>query len=407
MTKTIGSSKINKKNLLIVNLHLWPDKSSCSAIMFHIAESFLHVFEKITVITSKPKRFNSNFTKFELEQIDDKTDLNIIRLPLLRENLNPFPRIINAFALGFASSFKILFGNYKVVIATSSPPILSAFIISIASRIKGLRFIYYCMDINPEIGILSGDFRNNILKKVLLSIDKFICRQANTIIVHSNSMKRTLQMRFRRRKLDIQIINSLSVPFESNKINVTVNKSLEKSLKIIYAGNIGRFQGLENIIFTFNYLKKYKDIELTFLGDGVEKFRLKKICEELKINIKFKDYVSYQVSKKIISEADLGLVSLIPNMYKYAYPSKTMVYLEQGIPILALIEKESDLAKKILQNNIGFVCSINKHKSLANLLIKLYEDQSWKLGLKKACLQTFQSDFSDIVILKRWKKIIN
>ena len=33
-------------------------------------------------------------------------------------------------------------------------------------------------------------------------------------------------------------------------------------------------------------------------------------------------------------------------MHKYAYPSKTMVYLEQGIPILALIEKESDLAKK-------------------------------------------------------------
>ncbi len=407
MMKTIGSSKFNKKNLLIVNLHLWPDKSSCSAIMFHIAESFLHVFEKVTVIASKPKRFNSKFTKFELEQIDNKTDLNIIRLPLLRENLNPLPRIINALALGFASSLKILFGNYKVVIATSSPPILSAFIISIASRIKGLRFIYYCMDINPEIGILSGDFRNNILKKVLLEIDKFSCRQANTIIVHSNSMKRTLQKRFRRRKLDIQIINSLSVPFESNKINVTGKKKLEKSLKIIYAGNMGRFQGLENIIFTFNYLKKYNDIELTFLGDGVEKFRLKKICEELKINIKFKDYVSYQDSKKIISEADLGLVSLIPNMYKYAYPSKTMVYLEQGIPILALIEKESDLAKKINQNNIGFVCSINKYESLANLLIKLYEDQSWKLRLKKACSKTFQSDFSEEVILKRWKKIIN
>ena len=35
-------------------------------------------------------------------------------------------------------------------------------------------------------------------------------------------------------------------------------------------------------------------------------------------------------------------------MYKYAYPSKTMAYLEQGIPILAMIEKESDLAQDII-----------------------------------------------------------
>ena len=130
MKKNIITSKFNKENLLIVNLHLWPDKSSCSAIIFHIAESFINVFDKVTVIASKPKRFNSKFTKFELREIDNQSDLNIIRLPLLRENLNPLPRIINALILGFNSSLKILFGNYKVIIATSSPPILSAFIIS-------------------------------------------------------------------------------------------------------------------------------------------------------------------------------------------------------------------------------------------------------------------------------------
>ena len=262
------------------------------------------------------------------------------------------------------------------------------------------------MDINPEIGILSGDFKNKILNKFLLEMDKFTCCQATNVVVHSTAMRKTLQKRYIRKKCEIKIINSLSVPFESNKINLTGNKNLEKKIKIIYAGNIGRFQGLENIIFSFKYLRKYKGIELTFLGDGVEKKKLKRISKDLKTNINFKDYVSYEVSKKIIGQADLGLVSLIPNMHKYAYPSKTMVYLEQGIPILALIEKESDLAKKILQNNIGFVSSINDHKSLADLLIKLYENQSWKLELKKACLETFQSEFLDEVILKKWKKLV-
>ena len=398
----------DKKNLLIVNLHLWPDRSSCSAIIFHIANSFTNLFCKVSVIASRPKRFNSEFNKFQLKQIDNKTDLNIYRLPLIKEDFNPIPRIFNAFALGIFSSIKIIFGKFKLVIATSSPPILTAFIIAIASKIKGIRFIYYCMDINPEIGLLSGDFRNKILNNFMLKIDKYTCTQASPIIVHSKSMARTLQKRFKKKKLDIKIINSLSVPSKINReIKESKYQKKNKGLKIIYAGNIGRFQDLENIILTFKYLKQHKDIELTFLGDGVEKYRLEKLSKELKANIKFKDYVSYEVSKKIIKEADLGLVSLMPNMYKYAYPSKTMVYLEQGIPILALVEKKSDLAKKITQKSIGFVHSQNNHKSLADFLIKLNNESSWKINFKKACLDTFKSDFSDEVILEKWRSVIN
>lgn len=395
-----------KKDLLIVNLHLWPDRSSCSAIVFHIAKSFTDFFGKVYVVASKPKRFNSEFTKFELKKIDYETDLHITRLPLLKEDFNPIPRIFNAFILGIVSLIKIIFGNYKVVIATTSPPILTAFIIAIACKIRRIRFIYYCMDINPEIGLLSGDFRNKIVKNILLAIDKFTCRQARPVIVHSESMQKTLQQRYKKKTLDIEIINSLSVPSRFKKDFRGNNQKKRKGLKIIYAGNIGRFQDLENIIFTFKYLKDYKDIELTFLGDGVERFRLEKLSKELKTNIKFINYVSYEESKKIIDTADLGLVSLMPNMYKYAYPSKTMVYLEQGIPILALIEKKSDLAKKIIQKKIGFVYSQKNHKSLAEFLIKLYRESGWEKNFKEACLETFKSDFSNEVILGKWKKTI-
>ena len=395
------------KDLLIINLHLWPDRSSCSAIIYHIANSFTDDFENVYVIASKPKRFNSKFTKFELKKIDNETDLQISRLHLFKEDFNPIPRILNALLLGIFSSIKIIFGKYKVVIATSSPPILTAFIIAIACKIRRIRFIYYCMDINPEIGILSGDFRNKILKNFLLGIDKFTCKEAKPVIVHSESMQKTLQERFSNKVLDIEIINSLSVPSKVKKEIKDISHNKRKGLKIIYAGNIGRFQDLKNIIFTFKYLKKYKDIELNFLGDGVEKFRLEKLSKKLKTNINFINYVSYEDSKNIIETADLGLVSLMPNMYKYAYPSKTMVYLEKGIPILALIEKESDLAKKITQKKIGFVHTQNNHKSLAEFLIKLYKESEWKKNFKKACLETFKSDFSNEVILGKWKKIVN
>ena len=93
-------------------------------------------------------------------------------------------------------------------------------------------------------------------------------------------------------------------------------------------------------------------------------------------------------------------------MYKYAYPSKTMAYLEQGIPILAMIEKESDLAQDIINENIGFVIPTNQHRKLANLLIKLNKNRDWESNLRKNCLHFFNREFSDKVIINKWKKII-
>tara|TARA_Y100000589_G_scaffold332055_1_gene388881 strand:- start:3200 stop:4456 length:1257 start_codon:yes stop_codon:yes gene_type:complete len=412
--KRIKKNVIKQGKLLIVNLHFWPDKSSCSAILFHIAKELSKDISPVEIITSKPKKFNSNFTNLELKKYDRESDLKIHRLPLLRENLSAYPRIFNALMLGFYTAFKLLTSNYKIVIATSSPPILTAFIISLIAKLRKIRFIYYCMDINPEIGILTGDFKNNFLSKLMLSLDKFSCINASPTIVHSISMKETLLRRFNNRKIQIKIINSLTVPIKSINKNKTKvlntisfnSQSINNGLQIIFAGNIGRFQGIENIIHAFKYLIEYDDIRLIILGDGFEKNKLKKLSKSLGTNVEFLDMTSYDQAKDIISRADLGLVSLKPNMYKFAYPSKTMTYLEQGIPILAMIEKESDLALDIVNENIGFVVPLKEHRELANLLIKLNKNHDWKEKLKKSSLKAFEKKFSDKVILNKWGKLI-
>ena len=61
----------------------------------------------------------------------------------------------------------------------------------------------------------------------------------------------------------------------------------------------------------------------------------------------------------------------------------------------------------IKKKKIGFVHTQNNHKSLAKFLIKIYKKSEWKNNFKKACLETFKSEFSNEVILGKWKKIVN
>ena len=83
-----------------------------------------------------------------------------------------------------------------------------------------------------------------------------------------------------------------------------------------------------------------------------------------------------------------------------------MAYLEKGIPILGLIEKDSALSQDIIRNNIGYVVPLNDEKGLINLLLNLNKDHSWKRKLRQNALKAFKKEFSDKVILRKWNNLI-
>jgi glycosyltransferase involved in cell wall biosynthesis len=187
-------------------------------------------------------------------------------------------------------------------------------------------------------------------------------------------MLKSLKQRPDGKKYNIIMMNNFSPKnLKENKIKQSYANS-KKKLSIIYAGNIGRFQGLETIIDAMALLFYRKDIELTIVGNGVEKEKLEKKAQQKKMNVKFIKYSPIYLTKQIIRKADIGLVSLVPKIYKYAYPSKIATYLEEGKPIICVLEKKSQIVKDILLHGCGFYAKFGDKHSLANLLIRLADN---------------------------------
>ena len=109
----------------------------------------------------------------------------------------------------------------------------------------------------------------------------------------------------------------------------------------------------------------------------------------------------------MISKADIGLVSLCKNIYKYGYPGKIMTYLEQGKPIIAVLEKESEIVKLMEQNNYGFNISDLNPKNISEFLIKLAENKSWKSKMSYNAKKTYEEYFSKKTILLKWTKVLS
>lgn len=393
--------------ILVVHRYYWPDQTPCAVIMRAVAQHLARAGHIVEVLSSYPSyRPNAKEGWDSQSQISDNIEVKRLRLPY--EVGHPSRRILNALFLGLWILLRAFTRRYDVIISTSIPPVLGGFFSALAAKLTNARFIYYCMDLHPEIGRVSGDFANPVLFGSLQHIDDWTCRRARPVLVHSADMLNTLWARPRGGEYNIEIMNNFALPTDVEAVdfaNLDLG-SANNRLTVIYAGNVGRFQGLNTIVDAMGLVAHRKDIALIIMGDGIAKPDLMQRARSNKSNVRFVDYQPVEVAKHAIRQADIGLVTLIPEMYRYAYPSKTMAYLEQGRPIIAAVESESELSQEMHSQGYGFSVPIGDANALAQLLIRLADDDSWKTQMNGAALSAFERKFSAQVVLKRWSRVV-
>lgn len=403
--------KNSQLKILITHRYYWPDKSSCSNIIHSIAKH-LSKKHKVDVVTSLPSRIFDKPYKYleKTPRFEVLDNVKVVRLRLPIEIYGIFNRIVNALRLSLEIFIKSLVNRYDIIIVTTTPMVLSAFFLTLACKITKSKLIYYCMDINPEIGrYVSKDFKSKKLYKLLLKMDDWSCKNANLVLTHSQDMLNTLKQRYSGKKYNLDIMNNFSSEIVKNK---KINKSnlqaiSKKKLKLVFTGNIGRFQGLETIIDAMGLIAHRKDIELLIVGEGVQKKRLIEKTKKNNSNVKFLDYQPLENVKHIIKNCDIGIVSLIPKIYKYAHPSKIATYLEQGKPVICIVEKKSEIAKSINDYDYGFNFQFGDKHSIAKHLIKLSKNKRWKKKMSQNAHKAYIKFYSSPVILNKWSEIID
>ena len=207
------------KKLLIVSRYFWPDKTPESEILFSLATFLVTKGHSVDVLSSYPSDINKN-NKLTKMTTDYNNGVKIMRINLSDEKGNSFlKRIINSIQLGLNTFCLSLKNKYEIIIASSNPPVIGPFSAALSSLINRSRFIYYCMDITPEVGLINDDFKIPFLYKLLEIIDNFSCLSANPVIVHSKDMKETLLKRKKSSNFNIKIINNFAVKSKTYPIN--------------------------------------------------------------------------------------------------------------------------------------------------------------------------------------------
>ncbi len=163
---------------------------------------------------------------------------------------------------------------------------------------------------------------------------------------------------------------------EAENLKIKEEYDLVNKFIVIFGGNIGKPQKMENVVALAKACNNIKDIFFLILGGGNEKVHLENLINSEKLtNILVKDYLTREGYFKVLQIADLGLISLSEDFTIPNIPSKSLAYFNAKKPILASIDKNTDFGIKLEELNAGIWVEAGKTSELKEKLLSLYSDE--------------------------------
>jgi len=321
-------------------------------------------------------------------------------------------RLINLFSYFIPCFFWIFFlKKLDCVIAETDPPLLAS-IAYVYGRIRNCRFIYYSQDIWPQVGIVNRKMSNPMITKILKGINKFLYGQSTRIIVPGRDMKKRLEQDNFIPSHKIEVVENWTDPEKIFPIereeNIFLKKhSLENKFVVMYSGNIGLSQDLENIIYLADSLKEIHNILFVLIGEGAHKENLTHLAVSLGLeNVMFLTYQDKNDLKFSLNAAHIHLIPLKKGMKGIIVPSKVYGIMAAGKPFIAAVDEDSEIDKVVKEFHCGIVVQPSNVQELNKAVLWAFNNKDKIEKMGEEGRKTLETHYAKNICTQKFKKIV-
>ena len=370
-----------KKDLAILCQYFYPEYISSATLPTELAIGLQQNGLSVAVVTGFPK----NHVKSDLDKLQTYEEYKGVEIHRVRytalNNKTKTGRIVNFFTFFISVLSKVFFlRKFKTLLVYSNPPILPI-IPYYMKKLFGTNYIVVVFDIYPDSALKSNSIKvNGLIHKVMSFINKRTYKNADKIILLGSEMKEyVLRNKIASTEKNLQVIPNWYSNEEYIEDDEIVNEEYIRLRKqfsfiILYSGNMGTFQDMETIQKGLVHFKNHSDTLFIFCGHGNKVDGLKAFIKENDIaNVKVFGFLVDSSYADVLKISDICLVSLAKGTEGLGVPSKTYGYLAAGKPIIAIMDKHTDIAKTIATANCGrsvlqgdhtgFINAVNEYRN--------------------------------------------
>lgn len=281
--------------------------------------------------------------------------------------------------------------NVTGLLVSTSPPLVGA-VAWVVSRIRGIPFAYWAMDLNPDQLIALGRLAPNaILARVLFGVDRAVIREATLVIALDRFMAEKLVARGcdRAKLVVLPPWSRDPAPVATPRLENSFRRTHGWGNKIVflYSGNHTPSNPLSTILSAAKRLRGRTDLHFVFIGSGGAKNDVERLFDDpANTNISSLPYQRFEDLSVSLPAGDVHVASLGDRMVGVVHPCKVYSAMASGRPLLYLGPRPSHVTDIIDRYGIGWHVhhgnveeTVSTIESIANLSPEQLE-RSGRLG---------------------------
>jgi colanic acid biosynthesis glycosyl transferase WcaI len=145
---------------------------------------------------------------------------------------------------------------------------------------------------------------------------------------------------------------------------------------VMHTGSMGYKQGLETVIEAADLARDDEQLRFVFQGDGNQKDALQNMTRKRRlVNVSFLPLAPQDDFPNILRAADASLLNQRGTVRNMSLPSKLGAYFAAGLPVVAAVAADDEVATEIASAGAGVVVEPDSPEALLNVIRSLRRDR--------------------------------
>ncbi len=385
----------DKPRILFLNRSYWPDSEATGQLLTELCESLADEFD-VHVLAGQPNAASEE--NWRDEPVRNGVTIHRVSHTVLPKS-NMLLKAVNFVSFAAACRRQIMKLPTPDIVIFETDPFLLPFVADRLHRKSGVPMIGYLQDIYPDVAIALGKVKNSWFIRKLRQKMFDVYKRCERMVVLSTDMKQLL--------LDSQIdggkihvipnwANTETIYPVPHEKNVFLERhNLLGKFVVMYSGNLGLTQRLEEFIEAAALLQHDLEIQFVFIGRGARKKTLQSQAESLGLsNVLFLDYQPKAELAHSLSAAELHLVPLTEELSRCLMPSKLYGILAAGRPYITNAPDESELHQITCSQQVGLTIKPGLPIAIAEKISEAKLDRQTLTAMGKRCRLLAEAKFT-------------
>ena len=388
--------------LLFVTRYFWPELIGSAPFTSDIAEWLAKEGRQITVLSGLPHYPGTTvFPAYKDGRLQHETMGNVVvervrsgppvRSSTLARILNEAGFLMRG--LGTLASGRIK--RHPVVLALC--PSILCVALALAARQRGGSAIAIVHDIQSGLAQQLG-MNGGALGRLMRWVERATLDRVDLVVVLSQEMKDQL------RRIGVTApIDVVPLWVDTDEIQA-VEPASRPSVKVLYSGNLGRKQGLSQVVAMAEQLATRRpEIEIVLRGNGNQAQELvAEIAKRHLENVRLAELQPNEALSIALAAGDIHLVPQNPLAAAFAVPSKVYNIMAVGRPFVATALPDSTLWRLQKQSGAFLCVPPDEPLRFAEAVLQLADDPQLRHELGRRGREFVEQHYAKPLILSQF-----